>query len=57
MNGILKANGNGLVSAAGGSDFQVPLTFTSPLTNVSNTISMSEHKALFDAHSQSIYGA
>lgn len=42
VNGILKADGNGLVSAAGGSDFQVPLTFSSPLTNVSNTISMSQ---------------
>ncbi len=42
VNGVLKADGNGLVSAAGGSDFQVPLTFTSPITNVSNTISMSQ---------------
>jgi hypothetical protein len=42
VNGILKADGNGLVSAASGLDFQVPLTFTSPLTNVSNTISMSQ---------------
>ena len=42
VNGILKADGNGLVSAASGSDFQVPLTFTTPLTNVSNTISMSQ---------------
>lgn len=42
VNGILKADGNGLVSAATGSDFQVPLTFTSPLTNVSNNISISQ---------------
>jgi hypothetical protein len=42
VNGILKADGNGLVSAANGLDFQVPLTFTSPLTNVSNNISMSQ---------------
>ncbi|MCE2844286.1 MAG: hypothetical protein LW604_03575, partial [Sediminibacterium sp.] len=42
VNGILKADGNGLVSAASSSDFQVPLTFSSPLTNVSNTISMSQ---------------
>ena len=42
VNGVLKADGNGLVSAASNTDFQVPLTFSSPLTNVSNNISMSQ---------------
>lgn len=42
VNGILKADGNGLVSAANVSDYQVPLTFSNPLTNVSSNISMSQ---------------
>ena len=42
VNGILKADGNGLVSAANTSDYQTPLTFSSPLTNVSSNISMSQ---------------
>ncbi|MFM1755599.1 MAG: hypothetical protein RL621_503 [Bacteroidota bacterium] len=42
VSGILKADGNGLVSAANTSDYQTPLTFSSPLTNVSSNISMSQ---------------
>jgi hypothetical protein len=43
VSGILKANGNGLVTAASSSsDYQVPLSFTSPLNNTSNTISISQ---------------
>ena len=42
INGILKANGSGTVSAAvGGSDFENPLTFSTPLSRASNTISLS----------------
>lgn len=41
VNGILKANGSGIVSAASSvSDYQQPLSFTSPLLNTSNTISL-----------------
>ena len=41
INGILKANGSGLVAAASaGSDFENPLTFSMPLTRSTNTISM-----------------
>lgn len=40
-NGILKANGIGVVSVANaGTDFQSPLTFSSPLVNSSGTISI-----------------
>jgi hypothetical protein len=40
-NGILKANGLGVVSAAiAGTDFQRPLNFDNPLINTSNTISI-----------------
>lgn len=40
-NGILKANGSGLVSTAvAGTDYQSPLTFSSPFINNSNTISI-----------------
>jgi hypothetical protein len=40
-NGILKANGLGVVSVASSeTDFQTPLSFASPLTNSSNTISL-----------------
>jgi hypothetical protein len=42
VNGILKADGNGLVSAANSSDYQVPLTFSNPLINVSSNISISQ---------------
>lgn len=42
VNGILKADGNGLVSAATSSDYQLPLTFSNPLTNVSSNISISQ---------------
>ena len=41
VNGILKADGSGIVSnAVAGSDYQTPLTFSSPLTNTLNTISL-----------------
>ena len=40
-NGILRANGLGVVSvASAGTDFQTPLSFSSPLVNTSNTISI-----------------
>ena len=40
-NGILKANGLGVVSvAASGTDFQSPLTFSAPLLNTINNISI-----------------
>lgn len=40
-NGILRANGSGVVSvASAGTDFQTPLIFSSPLVNTSNTISI-----------------
>lgn len=39
ISGILKANGSGTVSAAvAGTDYQVPLTFSTGLTSTSNTI-------------------
>jgi hypothetical protein len=39
VSGILKANGSGTVSAASaGTDYQVPLTFSTGLTNSSNTV-------------------
>lgn len=41
INGILKANGSGLVSAASaGTDFENALTFSAPLSRTSNTISI-----------------
>jgi hypothetical protein len=41
INGILKANGSGTVTAAtSGTDFENPLTFSSPLSRTSNTISL-----------------
>lgn len=41
VNGILKANGAGLVTAASSvTDYQQPLSFTTPLMNTSNTISL-----------------
>lgn len=40
-NGILKANGNGVVSAAiAGTDFQEPISISSPLVKTGNTISL-----------------
>jgi hypothetical protein len=43
VSGILKANGSGLVTAASSSsDYQLPLSFTSPLSNTSNTISIGQ---------------
>ena len=45
VNGILKADGNGMVSAATSSDFQLPLSFTAPLSNTSNTISIQQANA------------
>ena len=41
VSGLMKANGSGVVSAAvAGTDFEVPLTFTSPLTRTTNTIAI-----------------
>lgn len=41
VNGLLKANGVGLVTAASSvTDYQQPLSFTTPLLNTSNTISL-----------------
>ena len=43
VNGILKANGSGLISAASAvSDFQVPLTFSAPLNNDANTVAIAQ---------------
>lgn len=43
INGLLKANGSGVVSAASPiSDFQTPLVFASPLVNTTNTIAMNQ---------------
>jgi hypothetical protein len=42
INGILKANGSGTVTAAtAGTDFENPLTFTLPLIRSSNSVSLS----------------
>jgi len=41
VNGIMKANGSGNVAAAiAGTDFESPLTFSSPISRSSNTISI-----------------
>ena len=41
VSGLMKANGSGVVSAAiSGTDFEAPLTFSSPLTRTTNTISI-----------------
>ncbi len=46
INGILKANGLGVVTAAVlGTDFQNPLSFTAPLINNASTISMPQANA------------
>jgi len=45
-NGVLKANGLGVVSAAiAGTDFQVPINFSSPLINNANTVSLPQADA------------
>ena len=50
-NGILKANGAGVVSVANaGTDFQTPLSFSSPLFNAGNTISMFQATNVFDGY-------
>jgi len=42
INGLLKANGSGLVSvASAGNDYENPLTFSLPLTRTANAISIS----------------
>jgi LysM repeat protein len=41
LSGILKGNGTGsLLSAVGGTDYEFPLTFSSPLSRTTNTISL-----------------
>jgi hypothetical protein len=41
LSGILKGNGtSALVSAIGGTDYEFPLTFSSPLSRIGNTISI-----------------
>jgi hypothetical protein len=41
VNGVMKADGFGNVTAASAvTDYQLPLSFTSPITNISNTISL-----------------
>ena len=41
VSGLMKANGSGVVSAAiAGTDFEAPLTFSSPLSRTTNTISI-----------------
>jgi hypothetical protein len=43
VNGLLKANGNGLVSAASAvSDYQIPLNFIAPLINATSSISINQ---------------
>jgi hypothetical protein len=50
-NGILKANGLGLVSVAiAGTDFQSPLSFASPLVNTSNTISLPQASSVLSGY-------
>ena len=49
--GILKANGLGVVSvASAGTDFQSPLSFTSPLVNTSNTISLPQASSVLSGY-------
>lgn len=46
-NGLLKANGLGVVSVANaGTDFQSPISFSSPLMNVANVISIPQATAV-----------
>ena len=50
-NGILKADGYGVVTAAiGGTDFQSPLSFSSPLINTSNTISIQQATGVYSGY-------
>jgi len=50
-NGILKADGTGLVSVAtAGSDFQAPLNFTAPILNTSNTISIPQASSVTNGY-------
>ena len=43
VNGLLKANGNGVVSAASAvSDYQIPLNFIAPLINATSSISINQ---------------
>lgn len=51
INGLMKANGAGVVSAASAvTDFQVPLTFATPLSNASNTISIHQANTNTDGY-------
>jgi hypothetical protein len=51
INGIMKANGAGVVSVASSvTDFQVPLAFSTPLSNVSNTISINQASTNTDGY-------
>ncbi|MBP5999358.1 MAG: hypothetical protein KA534_02785 [Sediminibacterium sp.] len=51
INGIMKANGVGVVTAASSvTDFQVPLTFATPLSNASNTISIHQANTNTDGY-------
>jgi hypothetical protein len=50
-NGILKANGAGVLSVANaGTDFQTPLTFSSPLVNATNSISIPQASGVADGY-------
>lgn len=50
-NGILKANGLGVVSVAtAGSDFQSPLSFTAPFVNSSNMISLPQSSSIVSGY-------
>ena len=40
VTGLLKGNGAGVSAASAGTDYQVPLSFSSPLSNASNTVSL-----------------
>ncbi len=51
INGIMKANGAGVVTAASSvTDFQVPLTFATPFSNASNTISIHQANTNTDGY-------
>ena len=50
-NGILKANGSGIVSVAtAGTDFQTPLSFSRPLWNIGNAISILQASNVVDGY-------
>ena len=40
VTGLLKGNGAGVSAASAGTDYQAPLSFSSPLSNASNTVSL-----------------